>query len=146
MTVATYADTSFLFSLFVNDANTPVVLTYLVRHPVPLKLTGLQRCELENAIRLSVFRKSIDPQAADAALKQIERDIVAGNLVEVALTTADIYEEAGRIGASYTSRLGIRTLDLLHVSSAVCLGVKIFLTFDARQHAVAKAVGLNAGP
>lgn len=39
--------------------------------------------------------------------------------------------------------LGTRTLDVLHVASAVALGAQRFVTYDIRQAALAKAVGLR---
>lgn len=144
--MATYADTSFLFSLFVHDANTAAALAWLEKHPVPIPLTDFQRCELENAIRLAVFRRSIDSAAAAEALRTLEADVAAGNLFEQNATSSDLFAAAGRIGAAHTSRLGIRTLDLLHLGLAVHLRSKLFLTFDARQREGAKAVGLRIGP
>ena len=53
-----YADTSFLFSLVLHDANTAGAVAYLMKNPVALALTLWQRCELSNAIRLLVWRGS----------------------------------------------------------------------------------------
>jgi predicted nucleic acid-binding protein len=39
-------------------------------------------------------------------------------------------------------QLGTRTLDTLHVASALELGASEFWTFDQRQQKLAKAVGL----
>jgi hypothetical protein len=40
----------------------------------------------------------------------------------------------------------VRSFDLLHVGMAVALGATEFLTFDARQAALAKAAGLKVKP
>jgi len=42
-----------------------------------------------------------------------------------------------------TAKGGNRTLDILHVATAVHLGAKQFLTFDARQRELAKYAGLR---
>lgn len=39
--------------------------------------------------------------------------------------------------------MGVRGMDLLHVGIARALGLKEFLTFDARQAQLAKAVGFK---
>ena len=44
------------------------------------------------------------------------------------------------------STLGCRTLDIIHVAAALVLGAKEFVTFDARQGALAKKVGLTVRP
>jgi predicted nucleic acid-binding protein len=41
-----------------------------------------------------------------------------------------------------TSQLGTRTLDVLHVASAVKLQADMFYTFDRNQEKLAKAEGL----
>jgi len=41
-----------------------------------------------------------------------------------------------------TSQLGTRTLDVLHVSSAVKLQADMFYTFDRNQEKLARAEGL----
>jgi len=43
----------------------------------------------------------------------------------------------------YTLKHGTRSLDILHVSHALVLGIGEFLTFDVRQMALAKAAGLK---
>jgi predicted nucleic acid-binding protein len=43
----------------------------------------------------------------------------------------------------HTPRLGTRSLDVLHVATAVTLGMKQFVTYDERQRALAKIVGLK---
>lgn len=141
-----YADTSFLFALLLRDANSAAAGACLRAHRQPLPFTPLQRCELRNALRLAVFRGNAEPAAAKAALAQIERDLEAGNLVEAPFSWADALAEADRVGEKHTATLGVRTMDLLHVGAALSLGARDFLTFDTRQFACAKAVGMRVGP
>jgi len=42
-----------------------------------------------------------------------------------------------------TARLGTRTLDVLHVATAVTLEMRLFVTYDVRQSDLAKAAGLR---
>ena len=141
-----YADTSFLFSVYIRDVNTTAALAYLGRHPAPLPVTGLQHCELVNAIRLSVFRRNTPKALADAALKKVEQDFASGNLINIPLASADLFDEALHLSGTHTEILGVRTLDLLHIAAAIRTKATLLLTFDHRQFAGAKAVGLRAGP
>jgi ADP-heptose:LPS heptosyltransferase len=50
---------------------------------------------------------------------------------------------AANLSTAYTERLGARSIDLLHVASALTLESELFLTTDARQSHLAKAVGLK---
>jgi hypothetical protein len=56
---------------------------------------------------------------------------------------AEILTEAERLSAVHTEKLGARSLDILHVSSALVLGFPVFPTFDHRRVSLAKATGLN---
>jgi predicted nucleic acid-binding protein len=47
------------------------------------------------------------------------------------------------LSREHTITLGTRALDVLHVASALELGVRSFVTYDTRQAALAKAVGLK---
>ena len=57
---------------------------------------------------------------------------------------SEVARESERLGGIFTKTSGTRSLEVLHVSQAVILGVKEFLTFDTRQAALAKAAGLKA--
>jgi predicted nucleic acid-binding protein len=127
-----------------HDANTAAAGAYLKKHAVSLALTSWQRCELQNAIRLSVWRGNCDAAAAKRALEKIAADIVAGNLTETPLVWPDVLRIADELSEKHTAVLGVRSLDLLHVAAAVSLNVKTFLTCDGRQLALARAAHLHA--
>jgi predicted nucleic acid-binding protein len=63
--------------------------------------------------------------------------------VATALVWPDLYETAENLSETDTAKLGVRTLDLLHVAAALNLSATAFLSFDARQFALAMAAGLN---
>jgi len=116
----------------------------LRRHSTSLVLTPWQRCELNNAVRLSVWRGNCSAAIAMAALKKIDADLSTGNFAETPLIWPEVLKIADELGEKHTSALGVRTLDLLHVSAAISLKAKAFLTYDGRQHALARASGLRA--
>ena len=141
---AVYADTSFLFSLYLRDANTAGVIGFLQSNPTPLAFTGWQKLELRNAIRLSVFRGHHAASFATAALQKIESDLLQGDLADTPLVWPRVLDEAEALSARHATPLGVRALDLLHVAAACTLGVGRFLTCDGRQLALAQAAGLRA--
>jgi predicted nucleic acid-binding protein len=49
----------------------------------------------------------------------------------------------GELSRKHTPKLGCRSLDVLHVASAIELNLRYFVTFDLRQQQLAKAVGLK---
>jgi predicted nucleic acid-binding protein len=138
-----YADTSFLFSVVLNDTNTIRAKTYLSAHPSNLALTSWQRCELVNAARLSVWRGSFSTSNATSAIAMIEAMLRAGKFSETALVWPELLEIAEEISAKHASSLGVRTLDLMHVAAATSIGAGTFLSFDERQLTLARNCGLR---
>lgn len=138
-----YADTSFLFSLVLHDANTVAAVAYLKGHAAALAFTPWQRCELRNAIRLALWRGNCDAATANRALDKMAADLATGNLIETPLVWPDVLQVADLLGEMHTAALGVRSLNLLHVAAAVTLRAKKFLTCDVRQLALARAAGLR---
>jgi predicted nucleic acid-binding protein len=143
--LSAYADTSFLASLYLRDVNLPAARAFLATHRTGLAFTSLQRFELINAIRLSVYRGKVTALDAANAISEMERDVDAGNLFEAGLIWPEVLEAAEEIGSTHTATLGVRSLDLLHIAAAVSFDAKVFLTFDRRQQTAARAAGLQVG-
>lgn len=141
-----YADTSFLFSLYAQDANTAHAAELAGTLHGALILTPLQRFELRNALRLSVFRGEIAEDECRRLLDLIEADIKTGALVETPVSWAEVYAEAEALSAAHTGKAGTRALDVLHVASAAAVGAKRFYTFDARQKVLAVKAGMKVKP
>jgi hypothetical protein len=138
-----YADTSFLFSLYAQDANTARAAELAGSLRGALAVTPLQRFELRNALRLSVFCGDVAEDECRRLLDLIEADIKAGALVETPVAWAEVYAEAEALSAAHTRKAGARALDVLHVASAAALGAKDFYTFDTRQNALAVKAGMK---
>jgi predicted nucleic acid-binding protein len=54
-----------------------------------------------------------------------------------------VFDRCVQLTQQYASRVAMRTLDTLHVASALELGAERFWTFDERQAKLARAVGLK---
>ncbi len=141
-----YADTSFLVRIYLPHANSAKALAWMQRATEALPLTPLHRHELRNAVRLSVFRGEITVEQRKAAFREIEADLAEGILAPTPIPWTDAFREAENLAAAHTETLGVRSFDLLHVGLAVTFGAAEFLTFDARQATLAKAVGLKIKP
>ena len=138
-----YADTAFLVSLHTRDANTRAALNRMKRQVVPLPWTWLHELEFRNAVRLRVFRREMELDELTGALNDQRADLEAGIYLAATPPVSEFSRESERLSGIFTKTLGTRSLDVLHVSHAVVLGVKEFLTFDIRQAALAKAAGLK---
>jgi predicted nucleic acid-binding protein len=141
--MVTFADTSFLFSLYGNDVHTSRAVSMMKRRKAPLMLTVLSEYELANALRFAEFRKGIAAGEAALFLAQFEADRACGRIQFRICNLADVIEGAKRLSATHTIQGGHGGFDILHVATALHLGVTEFLTFDANQKKLAEAEGLK---
>jgi predicted nucleic acid-binding protein len=140
--LSTYADTSFLVSLYVFDANSVRATSNLSRLAPPIFLTPLIETEMANAFQLRVFRGESSERTIKVSSDLFRRDVQSG-IFELKSFGADVFRHASEMAALRTARLGTRTLDLLHVASAVLLKPHLFCTFDQNQAKLARAEGLK---
>ena len=138
----TYADTSFLVSLYLDDDHTEAANSWMKRRAEPLPFTPLHRHEFRNAIRLAVWRKQIDGAQRREFFRLMDEDLKAGYLERHAVVWTDAFREAERIGAAQAEQTGVRAADLLHIGIASLLETKEFLTFDTTQRKAAMGAGL----
>ena len=136
-----YADSSVFVSFYVNDIHSQDARRKIEHHPA-LLLTPLHRAEWANAIAQHVFRKHISEHQAREFYKAFDRDRNTGLWLEVNMPDS-AFETCIDLADEHTVRLGTRTLDTLHVASALELGADEFWTFDDRQAKLAKVVGLR---
>ena len=140
-----YADSSFLISLYSPDANAVAAAAAMRSVPGAVLITPLVELEVFNALRQRVFWKQIDHSQAHSSAKDVEADIQNGVLRVAALPDA-AYGRAKAIAERTTATLGTRTIDLLHVASALELGAIHLYSFDERQRKLATAVRLKLNP
>ena len=139
--MSAYVDTSFLVSLYVLDGNSARAAARLKPAPLPIALTFFNEVELTNAFYLRFFRKEVDLAGIRAAQSLFQEDVENG-IFEVRVLSSAVFERAKRLAEVHTRRLGTRTLDILHVASALVLKADTFYTFDGNQEKLAKAEGL----
>jgi predicted nucleic acid-binding protein len=142
--VKTYADTSFLFSLYATDSNSLKADAWRQANPAPLAFTAFHRLELRNALSLSLFQQRLTLPEVQAAWQEVENDFAAGLLVTRGGLLHRVVVEAEASALKDTPVVGCRTLDVLHVAAAKLIGTTEFCTFDTRQSSLAGRVGLIA--
>jgi predicted nucleic acid-binding protein len=103
----------------------------------------IPRLELLNGIGLAARRGVVDQSIYDAALKALDDDFAVGRYVQTDLLWRATLKRATDISREFTRIIGCRSLDVLHVASALELGLRSFVTFDARQKQLAQAVKLK---
>jgi predicted nucleic acid-binding protein len=139
--LSTYADTSFFVSLYLNDLHTKEVERRLKSRP-SIWMTPLHVAEWMHAIEQHVFRQAISRSEAERLLQRFQEHR-AQHLWREAPLPDRAFEVCAQLAHRHAARLGVRTLDTLHVASALELKAEHFWTFDARQEKLALAVGLK---
>jgi predicted nucleic acid-binding protein len=139
----TYVDPSALRRLYVHDDRSRAFCAWRGRLGGSLPITLHGRAEVVNSIALAVFRGDISQDAGEGALAGLESDLSGGRLHIADLLWRKALERAAELSRRHTPKLGTRTLDVLHVASALVLGCRTFVTYDDRQAALAATVKLH---
>ncbi len=105
-------------------------------------LTPLHRAEWTHAVLQHVFQGRISAREAHKVFRDFESDRTNRVWVEAALPEA-AFELCVELARKHVARLGVRTLDSLHVASALELKATHFWTFDERQARLAKTEGFS---
>ena len=146
-----YADSSFILQLLVEDfANEEAVHCFRRLGRPALLFSGLHTLEITNGLRLRLFAAAAMGSKARALARRqnasAHRRLLhlssRGTLRRVSLSFEDAITEATALTEIHTEHIGTRSLDTLHVASALLLKADKFLTCDERQSMLAKRAGL----
>lgn len=147
-----YPDTSFLCALYREQDNSREADELFDTLTEPLALTSLLAFEFRQSVRYQTALYAKDrrkgyPQAEGARmLADLESDLASGALVIVPTEWPEVHSIAERLSSRHTPTGAHRALDVLHVATALHLGARELLTFDANQARLAKAEGLKVRP
>lgn len=139
----TYADPSALLKLYVHEPESAAMSGWRGRTRGALPLTEHGRVEIINGICLAAFRKLISVEAMSDALASFDEDLREDRYLHADVLWRATLRRAGDISRTHTATIGCRSLDVLHVATALQLGLRQFATFDRRQQNLARAVGLS---
>ena len=138
-----YFDSSFITKWYLPEADSPEALRIRARFSPPGPLTHLHRLELSTAWRLKVFRKELPISLVETAWDHLQQDVADGVWELPAYDLGQAFSQAENLSRRHTANLGTRSLDILHVATALVLDVPAFVTADTRQAKLAKAAGLR---
>jgi len=139
-----YADTGFLVSLYGQDAHSQQAIALANSKPVFI-LTSLSELEFTNAMELLVFRKEWTPHDAGTIRERFVQHQAAG-VFRMEPLVPEVWEKALFLSRRRSAKLGTRTLDVLHVATALVMKPDVFFSFNGRQRALAKAENLRTLP
>jgi predicted nucleic acid-binding protein len=152
-----YADTNFFTRFYLPNPDLAevkrLVAQYLQREEEPLPFTPLHRLEFRNALRLMAYRRkepgelNLNPAQVRQVLRDNEADLAErAFMAPRAIDWTETLRQAEQISAAHTEKEGFRSLDLLHVGTAIHLGAEEFLTFDQDARRIAELAQLAVFP
>ena len=139
-----YVDPSALTCLYLHQHDrSRRIIAWRARIGGTLPVTHHGRVEITNALCRARFEGHLDDAGLQEALADLDADFTQGRSDHVSILWRAALNLAADLSRRHTPRLGVRTGDVLHVACALELKRPHFLTFDDRQRALAKAVGLK---
>jgi predicted nucleic acid-binding protein len=147
-----FPDTSFLCAMYVRQDNSPPAAAHFKSMPEALPVSGLLLYEFRQSVRFQVWLYARDKtrgyplNVAEVALAKLQSNLDTGALVVVTADWPDVHRLAETISKRHTIAGGHRSLDVLHMATALHLGAREFLTFDTNQRKLAAAEKLKVKP
>jgi hypothetical protein len=141
-----------LCALYVQQDNSPAAAACFKAMPEALHVSGLLLYEFRQSVRFQVWLHGRDkskgyPQnVAEAALAMLQANIAAGAFEMAAADWPDVWRLGEVLSKRHTGAGGHRSFDVLHVATALHLGAREFLTFDANQRKLAASEKLKVKP
>lgn len=130
-----------MVSLYLTDQHSAESRQRIVSAP-NLWFTPLHNAEWAHALAQHVFRGKLSPAEAQQMHARLEDDKTLGRWLPVGVPE-HAFDLCADLARRYGPKLGVRTLDSLHVASALELKAEQFWTFDERQAKLAKVQGLK---
>ena len=141
--MAAYLDTGLLLKIYVSEPDSAKVLALSQSLTGPIVLTRFQRAELVNALRCKEGRLEMTAADVAKALVDMRADLRSGFLVLREPDWNRVFAGTVRLSTAHAAKTLCRTLDAIHVATALHLGAREFATTDKRQSALATAAGLK---
>jgi predicted nucleic acid-binding protein len=139
----TYADPSALLKLYVHERESGAMNAWRSRTRGALPITEHGRLEIINGLGLARCRGHISVDALGDGLASFDEDLAEGRYVAAHVLWRATLRRAAEMSRKYAPTLCCRSLDVLHVATAIELGLRRFVTFDRRQQQLARAAGLK---
>ena len=141
--MSSYADTSFLVSLYGRDVNSRSAISLLKEHQPVLLVTPFVETEFTSVVfALAARPRGWTASEARAMEENFVHDLQTG-VWQWEDFPFEIWARARELARRHAPALGCRALEALHVASALTLAADDFYTFDHDQAKLARAVGLR---
>ena len=138
-----YADTSVIVKLYIKEEHSRETSDWIKNNDEAVPLTLFHELEFTNAVKSKQFRHEMSQKDADLIFKKFEESEQRGVFYRPHIDWTDVFARSLYLSKTHTNNTGSRSLDIIHVSSALSIGANRMVTFDERQSQLALAAGLR---
>lgn len=138
-----YFDTSALIKLYYPEPESEKLSKWIFDSGISISISPFHAVEFSNAFALKYFRNEIAEVQFNMVMDCLEQDKEAGVLIESVPNFSQVLSFAARLSRQYTRSIGCRSLDIIHVASALVGEYRRLLSYDNRQKELAAANGLE---
>ena len=136
-----YLDTGCLLKLYYPEPNSASVVAAVSGKVIVF--TALHELETMTALQLKRFRGEATAEQAEAAMRLVREDLANSKLVPPPVNWPAVLHNAAKLARTHAASIGCRSLDVFHCALALAMNANEFVSSDARQIAVATAMGLG---
>ena len=143
-----FPDTSFLCALYRTQVNSVRADQFMTGLSGTLGVSSLLLLEFRQSVRLQIRlhlndkTKGFPQTEGQQMLNDLQIDLNSGLLATIPVDWSAVHQRAEALSRAHTTAAGHRLADILHVATALHLGVTEFLTFDGNQKELAETEGL----
>jgi len=138
-----YVDTSVLVKLYIREELSREASNWIKKNNEAIPLTRFHELEFTNAIQLKQFRSEVPEAESLVITTRFKEPESKGIFYRPQMDWSEIFNYAVDLSEKHTALIGARSLDILHIASALSIKAEKFLTVDGRQTEVARLAGLK---
>lgn len=138
-----YVDTSVIVKLYIKEEYSLEVSHWIRKNNEAIPLTRFHELEFTNAVYLKQLRTEMTKEQVLFVLSKFDEHQRRGVYYRPQINWVDTINLALDLSQSHTKTAGSRSLDIIHVASALAIKANRFLTLDKRQSALADLAGLT---
>lgn len=140
------ADSSLIVALYLAEEDSARADAACAAVAPPILLTDWHRVEIANAFQRAVKNGRITATQAKLLWQDFTDDINTGRFEIATIDHAAVLNRSLELTQKHTATTGTRSLDLIHIATALEIEATDFLSFDHRQRQAGSAEGLNVLP
>ena len=138
-----YVDTSVIVKLYIKETYSQEASAWISANNEAIPKTIFHELEFSNAIRLKQFRNEMSNREAGIVFQRFNKHEKESIFYRPQINWSDAFTRSLELSKNHTKTTGSRSLDIIHVASALSMGADRFFTFDEKQSQLASAAGLQ---